>query len=55
MIIEKSEKIYIVVEQKTQWKLTTNNGSVEVEYNVDKGICPTFTDLKHYVDTDSMF
>ena len=55
MIIKKSDKEFSVIENKNSWTVSIAIDSVSMSYNVPKEICPTFDDLKSYVNECNLF
>lgn len=55
MIIEKNDKLYNVTEYTKSWTLSINIGGVPVNYKVSKTDCPTWDELKVFVEENSIF
>jgi hypothetical protein len=49
MIIEKNDKKYVILESKNGWRITTEQGKVEVEYKLNKTDAPTIADVERFV------
>lgn len=54
-IVKKNETTYIIKECKNHWNVSTDGGRLSVSYRVYKDVCPTFEDLKAYIEKENIF
>ena len=55
MVIQKGESVYTVTESTENWTVRNENGKVFVSYDVSKALCPTFEELKQYIQSSELF
>ena len=55
MVIEKNDKKYDVRECKTTWSVSWEKDGLNVNYKIDKNICPTEEELKEFIEKEKMF
>ena len=53
--VKKNEKTYIIRECKNHWNVSADSGRLAVSYRVFKDVCPTFEDLKAYIENENIF
>lgn len=55
MRIKKGDKEYTIIERKSYWSVSLISGGLTVDYQVNKDICATETELREYILKSEMF
>ena len=55
MRIKKGDKEYTIIERKSYWSVSLISGGLTVDYQVNKYICATETELREYILKSEMF
>ena len=54
-MIKKGNKNFEISESQNQWTVRLSDGNLNVEYKISKKDCPTFEDLKEFIEQNNAF
>ena len=53
--VAKGKNVYTVKEYMKHWTVSTTNGKLKVDYQIDKELCETREDVEKYIANESAF